>query len=279
MAEGRTSDVKLVWDQIRYQNRSFWRTPIAAFFTIIFPLMFLFLFNTLFDFDPGVDEVSVAQFFAPSLAAFAAASATYTNIGVRVSMARDDGILKRVRGTPLPSRLYMAGVVGSAIWIAFVAVVIMILAGVAFYDLQIYAGTIAAATVAFIFGVTCFAALGLALAALSPTGDSAPAIANATLLPMAFISNVFLDTTDAPQWIKTLGDILPLKHFVVPLQDAFSPFTTDSAWRFGNLAMLVLWTIIGAVVAFRYFKWEPRSESAAGTRRSRRRREKAEAGV
>lgn len=265
-------DLSLLWDQIRYQNRSFWRTPIAAFFTLVFPLMFLFLFNTLFAFEPEPGEPSIAQFFAPSLAVFSAASATYTNIGIRVAIARDERILKRVRGTPLPPRLYMGGVVGSGVWIAFLGTLIMVTAGVLFYDLEVYAATLPAALVTFAVGSASFAALGLALAALSPTGDTAPAVANATLLPLAFVSDVFLDTSGAPGWLRTLGDIFPLKHFVTPMQDAFSPFTTDGAWRWDDLGVLILWGIFGALVARRYFKWEPRAESAAGTTRARRRR-------
>jgi ABC-2 type transport system permease protein len=274
VSSGRTSDLRLAWDQVRYQNRSFWRTPVAAFFTLIFPLMFLFLFNTLFNFEPDPGEPSIAQFFAPSLAVFAAASATYTNVGIRIAIARDEGILKRVRGTPLPPRIYMAGVVGSAIWIALLGTVIMLAVGFLFYDLEIYGDTLAAAAVTFVAGAGAFAGLGLALAALSPTGDTAPAIANATLLPLAFISNVFLDTGDAPAWIQRVGDFFPLKHFVTPMQDAFSPFTTDAAWRWGDLAVLAAWGVAGALVALRYFKWEPRAESAAGTAKTRRRRQR-----
>lgn len=274
----RTSDARLLWDQIRYQNRSFWRTPVAAFFTLAFPLMFLVLFDALFNFEIADGNISIAQFYAPSLAVFAAASATYTNVGIRVAIVRDEGILKRVRGTPLPPWIYLGGVVGSAIWIAFIATVIMVAAGVLLYDLEIYGDTVAAAVVTFAVGSACFAGLGLALAALSPSGDSAPAIANATLLPMAFLSNVFVDTSDSPQWIKTVGDFFPLKHFVGPMQDAFNPFTSDAAWRWDDLAMLVVWGVVGAVVALRYFRWEPRAESAASTRRSRRRRIRTAAG-
>ena len=265
-------DYQLLWDQVRYQNKSFWRTPVAAFFTLIFPLMFLFLFNTLFGFEPDPGDPSLTQFFAPSLAVFAAASATYTNIGIRVTIARDDGILKRMRGTPLPPRIYMAGVVGSAVWIALLGVLLMLAAGFLFYDLEFYAERLPAALVTFLVGSACFSALGLALAALSPTSETAPAIANATLLPLAFLSDVFLDTTEAPEWIQTVGDLFPLKHFVVPMQDAFNPFTTDAAWRWGDLGVLGVWGIVGVAIALRYFKWEPRAESAAATSRARRRR-------
>src|SRR3972149_6635006 len=133
MAEGRTATPALAWQQVRYQNRLFWRTPVAAFFTIAFPLMFLLLFSVIF--GTGTFEItgrgvySVAQFYAPSLAVFAAASATYTNIGVGTAIARDEGILKRFRGTPLPAWTYMAGLIGSGVWIAPLAAVLMVTGG------------------------------------------------------------------------------------------------------------------------------------------------------
>ncbi len=272
MSEGRTSTPTLVWRQIRYQNTLFWRTPVAAFFTLIFPLMFLVLFNLLFD-DPieiqGRDPLTIAQFYAPALAAFAAASATYTNIGVGQAIARDEQILKRIRSTPLPPWIYMAGVVGSAIWIALIATVLMISVGVFAYGLNIYVDRLPAAILTLAVGVTAFAALGLALAAISPTGDTAPAVANATLLPIAFISDVFIPISDPAAWLEFLGDFFPLKHFVVPLQDAFSPFVTDAAFRGGDLVVMAAWGVGGLAYSLRFFSWEPKTEGGARTRRKK----------
>ena len=105
----------LVWQQIRYQNKIFWRSPISAFFTIVLPLMFLIVFVTLFGSEEiGGSGLTTAQFYAPALAVFGAVSATYTNLGIGTAISRDEGILKRVRGTPLPPWIYMAGRVGSA---------------------------------------------------------------------------------------------------------------------------------------------------------------------
>jgi ABC-2 type transport system permease protein len=272
MVEGRTPTPALVWGQIRYQNTLFWRTPVAAFFTLAFPLMFLILFNLLFDERieiQGSDPLTIAQFYAPALAAFAVASATYTNIGVGQAIARDERILKRFRSTPLPPWVYMAGVVGSAIWLAFIATVLMISVGVFAYGLEIYVDRLPSALLTFAVGVTAFAALGLSLAAISPTGDTAPAVANATLLPIAFISNVFVPITDPAPWLKFLGDFFPLKHFVVPLQDAFNPFVTDSAFRGGDLLVMALWGVGGLAFALKFFSWEPKTESG-GRRRGRK---------
>lgn len=265
MVDRKVSTVGLLGSQIRYENRLFWRTPVAAFFTIFFPLMFLFLFSLLFgsqDIDLGPRGVfTVAQFYAPMLGAFAAASATYTNLGIATSIARDEGILKRFRGAPLSSWLFLAGKIGSAIWIAALAITLMMTIGHFVFDVPVYAARIPAAVITFFIGTLAFSALGLMVAALAPTGDSAPAITNATMLPMAFVSEVFIVTADAPRWLQIAGDILPLKHFARAFQDAFNPAVTDLAFRWGHWAVLLAWGLVGAVVALKFFSWDPKEGS------------------
>lgn len=273
MAETRTSVGLLAWDQIRYQNRLFWRTPVAAFFTIAFPLMFLLLFSVLFGTEKfeitGRGVFSVAQFYAPALAVFAAASATYTNIGVGTAIARDEGVLKRFRGTPLPPWTYMAGRIGSGVWIAFIATLMMMTVGVVVFDVNIDIAKLPAALVTFVVGAACFAALGLALAAASPTGDSAPAMANATILPLAFVSDVFIAMDDPPEWLTAVGNFFPLKHFVRAFQDAFHPLVDSPGFEFDHLAVMAIWGVVGTLLALKFFTWEPR-ESTSGRRRRRR---------
>ena len=274
MTEGRTPIVALTWQQVRYQNRLFWRTPVAAFFTIAFPLMFLLLFSVLFGTEEfeitGRGMFSVAQFYAPALAVFAAASATYTNIGVGTAIARDEGVLKRFRGTPLPPWTYMAGRIGSGVWIAFIATVVMMTVGVVAFNVNIESSKLPAALVTFVVGAACFAALGLALAAASPTGDSAPAVANATILPLAFVSDVFIAMDNPPDWLTAVGNFFPLKHFVRAFQDAFHPLVESPGFEFDHLAVIAVWGVVGTLLALKFFTWEPR-ESASGRRRRRRR--------
>ncbi|MBI5157395.1 MAG: ABC transporter permease [Acidimicrobiia bacterium] len=272
MAEGRTATAVLTWQQVRYQNRLFWRTPVAAFFTIAFPLMFLLLFSVIF--GTGTFEItgrgvySVAQFYAPALAVFAAASATYTNIGVGTAISRDEGILKRFRGTPLPAWTYMAGLIGSGVWIAFIATLVMMSVGIVFFDVNIEVAKLPAALLTFITGTACFAALGLALAAASPTGDSAPAMANATILPLAFLSDVFIAIDDPPEWLTAVGNFFPLRHFVQAFQDAFHPLTESPAFRWEHLGVMATWAVVGTLLALKFFTWEPR-EGGSGRRRRR----------
>ena len=272
----RPSNRALLWHQLRYQNLIFWRTPISAFFTLAFPLIFLFVFTLLIGNEfIGILGVSTAQFYTPSLAVFGAVTATYTNLAISTAFARDLGILKRVRGTPLQPWIYLGGRVGSATWVAVIAIVMMFAVGIGVYDVVLYAEAIPALLVTFLVGVGCFAALGLLIAALSPTGDSSPMVANGTLLPLAFISDIFIvPGASAPGWVGRVADVFPLKHFAVAFTESFNPAIVAGydSWldhfHWADIGVMLLWLVGGGLVAMRVFTWEPR----AGERKPLRRR-------
>jgi ABC-2 type transport system permease protein len=267
------SPLKLLAGQTVYQTKIFFRNFTAAFFTILFPLMIFVVFSLIFgnEYIPELG-VNLSQYFGPAMAVFAAVSASYTNIAVTTAYQRDEGILKRIRGTPLPAGIYLGGKITSAIIVAAISVVIMMAAGVAFYGLQIYAATLPAAIVTFIVGVGCFASLGLLVAGLVNSGEGATAVTNATLLPLAFISGIFLvPSDDAPTWLDAVANFFPLKHFVEPFTDAFNPTFTGSPWQWGDLAYMALWGVVALVLGIRFFKWEP--SPGRGGRRRRRRQE------
>lgn len=260
--------------QLHYQLRVFWRTPVAAFFTLILPIVMLVLFNALFsDVTVDTDRGSwpVRQFYTVGLAAFAAISATYTNLANTVPILRDEGILKRWRGTPLQPWVYIAGMIAMAVAVAVIGVVIMIGIGVVAYDLKLEAAKMGAAVLTFIVGVASFAALGLACATLIPNARSAPAVANATLLPLAFISNVFIPLEDPPRWLEIVGNIFPLKAFVVAFQDTMNPLVDAPAFAWPELGLVGLCGLAGAAVATKKFRWEPGFEAASGGRSRGRR--------
>ena len=257
---------ELLWGQIKYQNRIFWRTPIAAFFTLVFPLMLLILFTAIFG-NEEIEELGVttAQFFTPGLAVFAAVSATYTNLAIGTSISRDQGILKRIRGTPVPPWVYIAGRVGSAIYIAFLSIVLMMGVGMIFYGVELIPRTVLSALFTFFVGTGCFAALGMFVAAIAPNGDTTPAITNGTLLPVAFISDIFFPPVDPPTWMVVAGNVFPLKHFAVAFRDAFDPTLTGAQFHWPELGILSIWGVAAAVIALRFFKWEPKAgESGRG---------------
>jgi ABC-2 type transport system permease protein len=254
----RPPNLRLLSDQTNYQNKIFFRSPVAAFFTLIFPLFIFMVFSLIFgnEYIPELG-VSLAQYFGPAMAVFAAVSATYTNIASVTAYQRDEGILKRVRGVPLPASLYHGGKIMSATLVAVIAVVVMMTVGALFYNLQIYGETLPAAIVTFFIGVGCFASLGLLVAGLVNSGEAATAVTNATLLPLAFVSGVFLVPSDqAPEWLDAVANFFPLKHFVVPFTDAFNPTHVGSPWQWDHLAYMALWGVLALVFGIRFFKWE-----------------------
>ncbi len=247
----------LVGRQIRHNNRLFWRTPAAAFFTLIFPFVLLLLFNVIF----GGGEVRgypFVQFFAPAMAVFAAVTSAFTNLAIGVSFAREEGVLKRVRGTPLAPWIYMAGRIGAGVWAAILSVASMFLAGWVFFGLQMAWDSFGVIVLVFVVGMATFSVLGLAVCSSVKNAESSPAIANAVLLPMAFISGIFIPLDDAPDWLIILGDIFPLKHFVEPFGEAFNPLHQGAVLGWEHLGVMALWLVLGMVIVTRYFTWDPK---------------------
>lgn len=263
------SALALVGRQTAYQLRYFQRVPVAFFFTLVLPVMMLVLFNALFGgsnitTDEGVWKAS--QFYTGGLAAYTAVSATYSNLANMVPIRRDEGVLKRWRGTPLPTWIHIAGFICSAIVIAAAGVLIMLVMGVVLYDLDIELAKMPAAIVTFLVGVASFAALGMAVAALIKTASSASAVANATILPLAFVSDVFVVVDDPPRWLEILGNVFPLKPFVNAFQDCFTPFVEAPAFSPGRLAFVAAWGAAGLVIAITRFRWEPSGAAPRGRR-------------
>lgn len=256
------SDARLAVRQVAYENRAFWRNPPAAFFTFVFPLIFLVLFNLLFGDDTlelGGRTVASSQFYVPAIAAFSIVTATFTNLAIGVSFARDQGLLKRLRGTPLPAWAYLFGRVGHAVLVTILLVAIVTVAGALFYSVDVPTGTLGALAVSVVAGAFTFSSLGLAMTAVVPNADAAPAVVNGVILPILFISDIFIPTEDAPGWLVAIGDALPVKHLSEAMQRAFSPFAAGGGFEWGNLAVLLGWGLAGVLLAARFLSWEPRT--------------------
>lgn len=255
------NDGALALRQVRYESRAFWRNPAAAFFTFAFPLMFLGIFLLIF----GGGEIEVeggttnsATFTIPAIVAFSVVNACYTNIAMTVALSREQGLLKRVRGTPLPPWAFLSGKVIHAVLVALLLVAVVTTVGAVFYDVDVPTNTMPAFIVTLVLGAAAFAALGMAVAGFIPNADAAPAVVNATILPLLFISDVFIPLDDAPAWVGAVAWIFPVRHFAEALHTAFNPFETGMGFTPLSLAVLALWGLGGVVVAARFFTWEPR---------------------
>jgi ABC-2 type transport system permease protein len=253
------STAGLTLRQVSYTNKAFWRNPAAAFFTFAFPLMFLVIFTSLL----GNGEVQVAgqsikesTYYVAGMAAFAVVTACFTNIAISVTFARDSGVLKRVRGTPLPGWLYILGRIIHAVLIAVLLVLICSVFGRVAYGATIPSGTALLDTVVMlVVGAAAFCALGLALTGVIPNADAAPAVVNITILPLLFLSGIFIPLgDDAPEWIRLVGSIFPVRHFAAGMGAGF--LGTPFYWK--DVLVVALWGIVGLLLAARFFSWEPR---------------------
>jgi ABC-2 type transport system permease protein len=255
------STLALVLRQARYDNRAFWRNPAAAFFTFIFPLMFLVIFNLVFGNQeisvPG-GTVSTSTFYVPAIVALSIINACYTSLSQLIANARDEGLLKRLRSTPMPPLAFLLGRVLQSIWVMVILVSVIMAAGIVFYGVEVPGERIPALVVAVILGAATFCALGLAMSALIPNADAAPAIVNATILPLLFISNVFIPTENAPAWLNSVASLFPIVHLADSLHAVFNPFETGSGFDPVNLSVLGVWGVLGIVLSVRFFTWEPR---------------------
>ncbi len=272
----RLSPLRLLLVWTRAQNRIFWRTPIGAFFTLVFPVLMIVLFSAVFGnetFPTAYGDVTASQFYVVGLAAYSSVSATYTNVTMTLCSRRDLGILKRVRGTPLPPWVYLGSVVLSSVWIAVLGTSIMLALGVTAYGVTIEAAKAPALVMSFLIGSAVFSVLGLGLASLARTVAAAIPAANATLLPLAFVSDIFIPLgDDAPRWLAVVGDMFPLKHYAHALGESLSPFSSAPAWQWGSYAAMLVWAVVGALVAVRWFSWDAPVKSGRRARRRTRSR-------
>jgi ABC-2 type transport system permease protein len=255
------NDVALALRQVRYQNRSFWRNPTVAFFTFLLPLIFLVILNAILGDETGTlpgGEAELSYFYVPTMAVLSIINACYTSLIMTVTIARDDRLLMRVHGTPLPGWAYLFGRIVHTTLIALLLVAIVVAFGALFYGVDVPTKTMPAFILTIAVGAAAFSALGLALASFTPNAEAAPAVANATILPVLFISDIFIRLDDPPAWLDTLGDIFPVKHLSEAAQAAFNPFQTGYAFQWADLAVVAAWGLAGAVLALRFFSWYPR---------------------
>ena len=244
----------------RYTNKAFWRNPANAFFTFAFPLMFLVIFTALFGTGTVAvagREINTSTFYVGAIATFSIITATYTNLAINISFTRDMGILKRIRGTPMAAWSFMVGRILHAIVITVLLVAIVVAFGALFYDAELPSDTLPAFLVTIAVGAASFSALGLALTAVIPNADASPAIVNASILPLLFLSGIFIPIQDPDAWYVTVAKVFPVYHFAEAMNSSY--FTVSgSGFEGGHLLILGAWGLAGAIAAVLFFSWEPR---------------------
>ena len=247
--------------QVRYENIAFWRNPVAAFFVFFFPLIFLVLFNLLFgnrEMELPGGTVNTSTFYVPAIVAMSVIYTCYSNVAIGMSFSREQGLLKRTRGTPLPGWSFLFGRIAHSLLLAVVLVIIVTAAGVLLYDVDIPTNTLPALLVSLAVGAAAFCALGLATTAIIPNAEASPAVVNVSVLPLLFISDVFIPLHDAPSWITRVADLFPVRHLAQAMHQSFNPFETGTGFEPVHLLVMAAWMVVGLLVALRFFSWDPR---------------------
>jgi len=243
--------VALAWHQYRLERRMFWRNPSAAFFSFLLPLLFLALFGAVWSGDQEQLDVIV-----PGIAGMSVMATTFSALAMNVTFLREQGVLKRMRGTPLPSASYLAGIGANAVTNAAIQVGLVVLAGRLFFGIGWPADWVALA-VFVVAGVVCLAALGVAWSHVIPNFDAAPAYVNIVFLPVIFVSGVFYDVDEVPSFLRDIAQALPLTHVIDGLSGALVS-GAGVADHLSDLAVIAVWAVAGVALAVRGFSWEGR---------------------
>jgi ABC-2 type transport system permease protein len=233
------------------------RNPRAMVFTFAFPLILVVLFSALngnAKVDSYGQHIRFAQFYTPAIAIFSLVTACYTSLVMGLATARDAGLLKRVRGTPLPMGIYLGSWVAGAIAVGISGVLLLFVVSVPAFHVHIYASQLPQALVTLVLGALCLASLGVAVASLVKTADQAQPVAQLTFLPISFISGIWFPLQGAPDWLVSIAHFFPLSHIVESFGGAF---TASGGWQANDLVVMAAWTAAGLFVAVRRFRWEP----------------------
>lgn len=254
------SALGLVGHQFRYDQKAFWRNPASVFFTVMFPLIVFLILAVVFN-GEEVDVrggVEATTYYVPAIISLAIISATMQTLAMTLVVAREDGRLKRGRGTPMPPWVFIAGRVGNSIVLALMMLALLAAVGGVLYGVGLPWERLPAILLVLIVGAAAFCCLGIALTAVIPSQDAAAAIVNALLLPLYFLSGVFIPEDQLPDGVIAFADLFPVRHFFEAFFDAYvSAGGPAVSWE--NLAVVALWGVAGLLLAIRFFRWTPRS--------------------
>ncbi len=243
--------------QVRVHQLSFWRNPEAAFFSFAMPLGVLAIYGSTLGDDavPGRSDVDLLTLFVPGVLGFAVVVVAYGNLAATIALQRADGVLKRLRATPLRPAVYLGSQLVSVLITALLVSVATIALGAAAFGAVPRASAIPQLAAILALGIACFAALGVAITAAIPTADAAGPITNGTYLPLAMVSGMFSASVRLPAVLDVVVGLLPLKALADGLRSAYDP--AAHGVPVAEVLVLGAWTVVGVACALRFFRWDP----------------------
>ncbi len=255
-AQRAQHDAALAWHQVRYEQLSFWRNPQSAFFTFVFPVVIIVVFGALTH-GGGRSSyfygLSALQYYVPTIAAMSVLGSCYSQLAIVLATRRQDGILKRVRATPLPAWGYFVGLLAHCILVSVVDVALIVAVGRVFgVPMPTHWAAIA---VTLVLAAVCFCALGAAVASMIRNAEAAPPVVQLILFPLLFLSGTYLPIHS--EALNRVAGLLPVR----PLNQALlGPFAQHTGVNWHSLAVLAGWGAAGTLIALRRFRWEPRRQ-------------------
>jgi ABC-2 type transport system permease protein len=252
----RRDNLRLVVHQVRYEQLSFWRNPQSAIFTFVFPVVFVTIMGALFGGSGKISYfggLSALQYYVPTIAAMSVLGSCYGQLAIGLSARRQTGILKRVRATPLPAYAYFTGLLAHCILVSLADIILIVGVG-RLYGVP-FPTQWAAIALTLVLGAATFCALGVAVASMIANAEAAPAVTQLVLFPLLFLSGTYMPISS--QLINQVTSLLPVRPFNQALTGPLSRHT-GADWP--QLAVLAAWGVIGATVAVRRFRWDPRPE-------------------
>ena len=253
---------RLSLHQFRFDLLAFLRNRQARFFTLVLPVLFLVIFASLFHGQTvkvagGTIDTSV--YYVPGIITLGIIAAAFVNLVISVTAQRESGTLKRRRATPVPAASIIAGRALTSVVVALGITVLLLALGWLIYRASVPGRTAPALAVTVIVGAVSFCCMGFALASVIRDQDAAQPITQAVMLPLYFISGVFIAVSVLPHWLVDIADVFPVRHLAAALLTAYNPYTTGAGFAWGDLLIVALWGIAGLAIALWRFSWVPLS--------------------
>lgn len=243
--------------QVRTEQRLFWRNREAAIFVFVFPPLLYLLLGAVY--GGTIDGKPAGDVLLAGLIGYGCANTAFGGLAITQVIRRENGILKRLRGTPLPARAYLAAVVASTLLVFAAQMLLTLALGVTLYGAQGPArwGQLCLLV---LFGGLAFAGLGFGAAALIRSAEGASAVVNLAILPMAFLSGSFGPTRSYPGALQAIADVLPLTYYNQLLKRVYL-LDRSLLGDLKAIAVVAAWGLAGYLVAARRFRWTPRERS------------------
>lgn len=252
-------DRALLASQFRADLKIFWRSPQSRYFTLLLPIVFLVIFAAIFEGTTEVDgrPVDITTYYVPSIMTLGIISASFVNLTQAIVAQRESGVLKRTRATPVPAGVVIASRAGVGVIVALVMSGLLLLIGRVAYGVEVPSSTMPGLVIAVIVGAASFCCLGFAISTRIGAVDAAAPVTNLTVLPLYFISGVFVPEDQIPALLRAIADVFPIRHLAVAM---LTPFVdaNGAGVAADDLLIVAAWGVAGLAVAARTFQWSPR---------------------